>query len=109
MNTLTYQEIQAFVDSYVSKHNNQTIAPGGNTNFIIIGSGITPDFIYPIVSITRTTPNPKSECIFFTNNAGYNRVYDGFRGNKTEDYIVAKFTNDISNREQQKILDSINA
>lgn len=109
MNTLTYQEIQAFVDSYVSKHNNQTIATGGNTNFIIIGSGITPDFIYPIVSITRTTPNPKSECIFFTNNAGYNRVYDGFRGNKTEDYIVAKFTNDISNREQQKILDSINA
>ena len=94
------------------KYSQYFINPGSTPDmsgcpFIIIGSGITPDFIYPIVSISRSTPDPKSECIFFSNNAGYHRIFDSFRENQSENYIVGKF-NTKNNVIRKQILDQIN-
>ncbi|WEK83295.1 MAG: ABC transporter permease [Mycoplasma sp.] len=108
MNSLDYFAIDKIIKEFVHDHNEQVISPGGETPYLVIGSGITPDFIYPIVDISRTTPNPKNECIYFANQAGYYRIYDSFRGNKTEDYVVAKFKNSLDKASRQKIIDKIN-
>lgn len=75
------------------------------TEYLIIGCGITPDFIYPIVSLEKPIPNPKKEAIVWTNNNGYKRIEDSFRSNPTEKYIVGKFKNGVN---QQEVLDKIN-
>lgn len=108
MNSMSYPDIEQFLMNYVQNHQDQVITPGGQTPYLIIGSGITPDFIYPIVNIAHTTPNPNKECIYFTNQAGYYRIYDSFRSNATEDYVVIKFNSGVDNYQQQKILNEIN-
>ncbi|GHU30998.1 hypothetical protein FACS1894166_01640 [Bacilli bacterium] len=75
--------------------------------FFVIGSGITADFIYPIINIQHPTPNPNKECILFTNTAGYQEVFDSYRGNATENYLVGTFKNK-NKSERQKILNDIN-
>ena len=98
LNSLKYPDIESWFNSLQNKHafKNQIIKPGGGTPYIIIGTGITPDFVYPIVSISRSTPNPQSECIFFANDSGYSRIYDGFRSNETENYLVGTFNHGVN-------------
>jgi len=55
----------------------------------------------------RSTPNPNSECIFYVNVAGYGRIYDSFRNNLNENYIVGKFTSS-DKKVQKTILNDIN-
>lgn len=110
INSLSYPDYTQWFNSVAnptSPYKDQFICPGGGAYYLIIGSGITPDFIYPIVSIEKATPNPNKECIYFTNTAGYGFIFDSFRGNLTENYIVGKFVS--SNRgECQNILNDIN-
>ena len=110
LNSLSYPDYSQWFTSVAnptSPYKDQFICPGGGAYYLIIGSGITPDFIYPIVSIEKSTPNPNKECIYFTNTAGYGLIFDSFRGNLTENYIVGKFL--YNNRGQcQKVLDDIN-
>ena len=106
LNSLKYPEIDNWFSSVQNKYafKDKVIKPGGGTPYIIIGSGITPDFVYPIVSITRSTPNPKSACIFFANDSGYSRIFDGFRSNETENYLVGTFNKGVNkNRTLNKI------
>ena len=109
MNSLDFPEFEKWFDSVCKNENykNQFIIPGGASPYLIIGSGITPDFIYPIVSMERSTPNPNSECIFYVNVAGYGRIYDSFRNNLNENYIVGKFTSN-NKKVQKTILNDIN-
>lgn len=98
LNSLEWPKIELWFNNVVEnpQYANEVINPGGSTAYIIIGSGITPDFIYPIVSIDRATPNPEKECILFTNNVGFNRLFDGFRGNPCENYIAGKFNKGVN-------------
>ncbi len=110
LNSQSYDEIYDWFNTTVaeSQYSSRIINPNNATPYIIIGSGITPDFIYPIVSIDRSTPNPNSECIIFANDAGYNRLFDSYRSNSTENYIVGKFNSKLSESERQSIIDNIN-
>jgi putative ABC transport system permease protein len=60
------------------------------TPYLITGIGITPDYIYPMVSLDRLTPNPENECINFVNDVGYERIFDSFRSNAQENFLVCK-------------------
>lgn len=109
INTLDYPSFTKwfeFVQNNV-EYKDQFIIPGGANPYLIIGSGISPDFIYPIVSIEKSTPNPKSECIYYANAAGYGRIYDSFRNNLNENYIVGKFTTS-DKKKQQALINLIN-
>jgi putative ABC transport system permease protein len=69
---------------------NNVINIAHGTPYIVVGTGITADFLYPIVSIERPTPNFSIESINYISESGYNRIYDSFRSNATEKYIVCK-------------------
>jgi putative ABC transport system permease protein len=78
------------------------------TPYIILGSAITANFMYPIVSLDRLMPNPKKECIIFTNTQGYQRINDAFRSSEVESYFVAKFNNNETQSNKDTILNNIN-
>jgi hypothetical protein len=86
--------------------NKYKVNVGGGTPYVILNSGITADFIYPIVNIQHSTPNPSNECIIFANTNGYGRVADAFRGNPTENYLVGRC---INGHKVKAVLNSINA
>lgn len=79
--------------------------PVDNTNYLIIGSGISPDYMYPVVSFDRPVPNYNNEAIVYTNPHGYERISDAFRGNNVESFIVGKFN---KNANQEYVLNRIN-
>lgn len=81
---------------------------GLETPYIILGSAISANFMYPIVSLDRLIPNPKKECIIFTNQDGYQRINDAFRSSEVESYFVAKFNNGETKSNKTKILNDIN-
>lgn len=77
-----------------------------NTAYLIIGTGISPDFMYPVVSFQSVVPNKEKEQVVYVNKNGYERIYDAFRGNEIEAFIVGKFNSDV--KDKQKVLNDIN-
>ena len=77
-----------------------------NNQFIILGTGVSSDFMYPIVSFNSLVPNPDKEQVIYVNSSGYQRVYDGFRGSEQESFLVGKFYSGDSNH--QATLNKIN-
>lgn len=75
------------------------------TEYIILGSGISPDFMYPIVSFSNPIPNYEKEAVVYANKNGYERTVDAFRGNDQEEFIVGKFNNP---RQANELLHQIN-
>ena len=64
-----------------------------NQEFVIMGTGVSPDFMYPIVSFENVVPNPEKEQIVYANNSGFLKMTDGFRGNEQENFLIGKFEN----------------
>ncbi|EDX53081.1 FtsX-like permease family protein [Ureaplasma urealyticum] len=64
-----------------------------NTPYLILDSGITPDFMYPIISFTSVIPNPKKEGLVYANLNGYARIHDAFRSNPAEKNLQIRITN----------------
>lgn len=78
------------------------------TTYLIMGVGITPDFMYPIFNTTSLVPNPESQYLYYVNDSGYKRIRQAFQNNPQESYIVGTFPKNSSLQEQQKIIDNIN-
>lgn len=78
-----------------------------NQEFIIVGSGVSPDFMYPILSFENVIPNNQTEQIVYTNSSGYTKMVDSFRGNEQESFLVGIFNQPKS--EWNTILNSINS
>lgn len=55
-----------------------------STEFLLLDTGITPDFMYPIVSFASVIPNPTKEGLVYVNKNGFYRIYDAFRSNPLE-------------------------
>ncbi|AJQ45248.1 hypothetical protein JM47_01265 [Ureaplasma diversum] len=55
-----------------------------STEFVLLDTGITPDFMYPIVSFASVIPNPVKEGLVYVNKNGFYRIYDAFRSNPIE-------------------------
>lgn len=75
--------------------------------FLIIGTGLSPDFNYPVVSLNRIVPNVKLEAITYTSNAGYEKVVDSFRANEKENMIVGRFYNNLTQQEKDIVINKI--
>lgn len=88
--------------------NHKYIASCGGYDEIIWGCGLTPDFMYPVVDISRPTPNTSTECLVYTNDSGYNSIKLAFINSPVEDYLVARFKPSVNSIRQGKILDEIN-
>lgn len=71
--------------------NQNHILKCGGFDQIIWGCGLTPDFMYPVVDISRPTPNPKTECITYCNNVGYKTIKLAYLNAPVEEYLVCKF------------------
>ncbi|MDR2823161.1 MAG: ABC transporter permease [Mycoplasmataceae bacterium] len=91
MNSLQEDARVEWFKSTTTNFPSYVVNPGSGTPFLILAAGITADFAYPILDLQHTTPNTKNQCIVFANSNGYERIYDGFRANPTENYLVGKF------------------
>lgn len=88
--------------------NKSYIAPCGGYNQIIWGCGLSPDFMYPVVDISRPTPNTKTECLVYCNDVGYHSIKLAFVTATVEEYLLAKFKPNVNTNRQHKIINDIN-
>lgn len=107
LNTLTVDIFDEKYNHWRSTYKSCFINVSGDSGipYAILASGITGDFVYPVVSMDRPIPNSQKECIVFTNKVGFERTYNSFRGNQIESYLVGKFLNGVN---QQELLNQIN-
>lgn len=106
MNSLKQDVADEKLSNWMNDNPNNLIKIAGATPTFILSAGITGDYVYPVVSISRPIPNTEKECVVFGNKAFYERVHSSFLGNEEEKYVVGKFYNP---KNGQKILNEINA
>jgi putative ABC transport system permease protein len=107
MNLQTDDDINStngIIASIIANSPNNVIKVAVDTPYIILGSGITPDFTYPAFSLSKMIPNQVNECIFFSNSAGFSLLSESFRSNPYETYYVVKFKGSVN----KDILNQIN-
>ncbi|TCG10875.1 ABC transporter permease [Mycoplasma marinum] len=78
-----------------------------STPYIITGIGTTPDFSFPIINQQNPLPNSKTQAILFTNDHGYKRIEDAFRGNQKENYLAYRFKDGITDKQKKMVLAGI--
>ena len=78
-----------------------------NFDFIIIGCGITPDFIYPSISLTKLISNPKRDCLVYLNDGGFKQIQLSHVNAPVENFVVCKFNANVSLKEQEAIVNEI--
>jgi putative ABC transport system permease protein len=88
-----------YFHDFIKDNSNNVILNSSGMPFIVIGSGITADFTYPILDIEHSNPNPNNECIIFGNTHAYNRMFDAYRGNFSENYLVGTFKKGVDPKE----------
>ena len=88
--------------------NENNIVDANGYDMLIWGCGITPDYIYPVVDMSRLTPNPEKECILFANSAGFNSLQLGAANSPMEQYLVCTFDDNLTRYQQENILNQIN-
>ena len=86
----------------------ESLASVNGYNEIIWGCGLTPDFMYPVVDITRPTPNPATECLTYVNSAGYKSIKLAFINSPVEEYLIARFKANTNTNRQNEIIDELN-
>lgn len=79
------------------------------TSYLILGTGVSPEFVYPIYSFTNFIPNPVNQRIYYVNDYGYSRLREAFSTNPIETNIVGRFKDrNLSQAQRQLALDKIN-
>jgi putative ABC transport system permease protein len=107
-NLMNTKEINKFVDNYIFAHPDSTITIDNGIPIIVIGLGITPEYIYPLTTVEKINPNVAKEALIFPNSAGYKRIHTSFESNTTENYVACKFIEGLSDNTKTNILDNIN-
>ncbi|WP_462218223.1 ABC transporter permease [Mycoplasmoides genitalium] len=64
-----------------------------NIDYLVIGVGISPDFVYPVFSASLIVPNIENEQLYYVNQTGYERTFSSFLTNPVETAIVARLIN----------------
>ncbi len=128
LNTLNYEQFAFWIDPAAIGHDvtytvgldheitvspdewdgirQENIVSCGSFNQIVWGCGLTPDFMYPVVDISRPTPNTSTECLTYCNTSGYQTIKLAYINAPVEEYLVGKFKGGFSHKET---LDLINA
>ena len=90
--------------SFINSIDNKYKIKVDNIDYLIVGEGISPSFMYPVYSLERQTPNIDTEILIYANEAGYQLAYDSARSSPVETYIVAK----VNEKKLSFYLDKIN-
>lgn len=80
------------MDSWVDSLDDKYKVYVNNIPYVIVGTGITPDMMFPIISYENLVPNPQTESIVYTNHSGYEKSNFSFQSMYHESFIVAKYT-----------------
>ncbi|MCQ3914257.1 MAG: hypothetical protein MJ201_00195 [Mycoplasmoidaceae bacterium] len=64
--------------------------------------------MYPVVDISRPTPNTKTECLVYCNDSGYNTIKLAFINSTVEEYLIARFKPNVNTNRQQYVINKIN-
>ncbi|MGL4947805.1 MAG: FtsX-like permease family protein [Mycoplasma sp.] len=64
-----------------------------NLEFIIVGTGLSPGFMYPVINLERSIPNIKTELLLYGNSGAFELAYDSNRSAPKDDYIIFKKEN----------------
>lgn len=59
-----------------------------NLEYLVIGSGLAPSFMYPVYSFDKAIPNTGTEIFLFTNGGGFQLAYDSNRSSPIDDYLI---------------------
>ena len=87
----TMPSTDEFIDNWLANIDDKYKVYVNNIPYLIVGTGITPDFMYPIISFESVIPNPEKEALVYTNYSGYNRSEFSFSTSPHESFIVAKY------------------
>jgi len=96
LNKMSVAEVNSLVNNLLETNPDNTVNIDGGVPFVIIGSGITPDFIYPMVGFNNVNPNVDKEFIVFPNTTGYERILDGYAASPVENYLVCRILDGTS-------------
>jgi len=77
----------------------------GDIPYLIIGSGLSPNFMYPIFSFEKINPDLNSQIILYANSTGYDMAFNSGQSNPVENYTVMKYK---GNKKINEIVDDIN-
>lgn len=66
-----------------------------NVPYLIIGTGLTPDFTYPIISFENLVVNYKNESVLYSNESGYSRAKNSWPTAEQENLILVKTSNEL--------------
>ncbi len=66
-----------------------------NIPYLIVGSGLSPDFTYPIVSFENVVVDYNKSAILYSNNSGFERTKNSWPTAPQENLIVANYTGNL--------------
>ncbi|MGL4952053.1 MAG: ABC transporter permease, partial [Mycoplasma sp.] len=59
-----------------------------NLDFLIVGTGMTPGFMYPVLNLERSIPNTETEILLYGNTGAFELAYDSNRSSPVDDYLI---------------------
>lgn len=80
------------MDTWINNLDDKYKVYVGKLPFVIIGTGITPDMMFPIINYDKLVPNPLTESIVYTNHSGYEKTDFSYGSSYHESYIACKYT-----------------
>ncbi len=94
------------MDTWINSLDDKYKVYANNIPYVIVGTGITPDMMFPIVSFESLVPNSKTESIVYTNYSGYQKADFSFQSMYHENFILGKYVGDESKAEVTSKLNS---
>lgn len=67
-----------------------------STSYLILSTGITPDFMYPVISFENMIPNPVNQAIVYVGDTGYERCFEAYQNNPQEKMLLGKYVGNNS-------------
>lgn len=94
------------MDSWINSLDDKYKVYANSIPYVIIGTGITPDMMFPIISYENLVPNAKTESIVYTNFSGYEKANFSFQSMYHESFILGKY---VGNESRAEITSKLNS
>lgn len=79
----------------------------GSTSLIIVGAGVSPNFIYPN-STSSVIVDPKQSVLIYVNPGGFGLIIDANENANLASILYARFTQPTSLQEKESVINEIN-
>ena len=94
--------------SWMAKISDRYKIEVNSQSYVILGSGLSPDFMYPILSKNDLLLNNKTTGVIYTNSAGFNRSIFGLSA-KVNSYVALKYSPSVYWWQKQKLFNELSA